>query len=65
MNFKMFLRDVVSGEDATKIILAINLVAQGYSVSTENYTVEHLILWDLKLYTIAFNDISSIDQGLL
>jgi len=49
MNFKMFLRDVVSGEDATKIILvlAINLVAQGYSVSTENYTVGHLILWDL------------------
>jgi len=49
MNFKMFLRDVISGEDAIKIILvfAINLVAQAYSVSTENYTVGHLILWDL------------------
>jgi hypothetical protein len=47
MNFKMFLKYVVSGEDATKIIFAINLVAQGYSVSTDNYTVGHLILWDL------------------
>jgi len=47
MNFKMFLREVVSGEDATKIILAINLVTQVYSISTKNYAVGHLILWDL------------------
>jgi hypothetical protein len=43
----MFLPDVGWGEDALKKILAINLVAQVYSVSSENYTVGQLILWDL------------------